>query len=64
MYFNCIVYDKARWLFCVSFDEGVRRGEISSFKYQLHPSLSCSKRKNYISDLKKAVEIHRNACAC
>ena len=64
MYFSCIIYDEARWLFCVSFDEGLRWGEISSFKYQLYPSLSCSKRKNYISDLEKAVEMHRNACAC
>ena len=63
MYFGWIIYNEASWLFCVSFDEGLRGGEISSFKYQLYPSLSYSRRKNCISDVKKAVEIQRNACA-
>lgn len=64
MYFGCIIYNEARSLFCVSFDEGLRGGEISSFKYQLYPSFSYSRRKNCISYLKKAVEMQRNACAC
>ena len=33
MYFNCIVYNEAFWLFCGYYDEGLRNKEIGWPKY-------------------------------
>ena len=58
MYFNCIIYDEACWLFCGYYNGGLRTKKLAdpSINYIL-----CHfwKEKTCISNVKEAVEMQR-----
>ena len=61
MYFNYIICDEARWLFCVYYDDGVCAEGNWLIQVSAISILLC--QKNYISNVKEAVKMQRKACA-